>query len=179
MSIKQICKYGGWIILTVILVSISITMLIFPSEEDIQTLIRKASSIELQYIPAPNYTTYFVMATISSANRTAIEQLSKSIDFHGVWLPFIEVSGNVYRCRVTKDDGSWEDIVLLGSEKIKYGNWCIAVSSTTLALLKKLVIENGGHLPSNEILLKMLKAKKGSKLFYNPKNGQIVIEETK
>jgi hypothetical protein len=158
---NRLWKNSKWVILATLILLVVVPFLAFPSERDYQELVENAESIELQYLPAPNYTRHFTMTTIPGNDRESILKLSASIDFHGVWGPFTDLSGNVYRIRVTKKNGSRENIIVLGANKIRYGNWNIGVSPKAVATIKQVVIDSGGTLPNKDILMEMLKAKNG------------------
>jgi len=156
MSTKRLWQNFTWVILASLILFVAVPFCLFPSERDYRRLIENAKSVELQYLPAPNYTKYFTMATIPGSDKGSLGKLSASIDFRGVWGLFTDVSGNVYRIRVTKEDCSWEDVVVLGANKIRYGNWNIAVSSEAVKTIKQVVVECGGQLPNNDILFELL-----------------------
>lgn len=155
MSIKK-TKYGGWVILALLVFFVAVPYCVFPSQREYRKLIQDASKIELQYLPAPNYSRHFSMATIAGSEKSSIDKLSTSLVFRGVWVPFTDVSGNVYRIRVTKKDGSCHDIVVLGANKIRDGSWNIDVSPKAVETIKQVVVESGGQLPDNDILMKLL-----------------------
>jgi len=96
------------------------------------------------------------MATISSSQRSLLDRLAKSIEFRGVWVPFTDVSGNVYRIRANKNDGTWVDVVVLGANKIRRGNWNMPICPEAVKTIKQVVVESGGRLPDNDIVFELL-----------------------
>jgi len=156
MLTKRLHKYLAWMFLALLVLFVAVPRFAFPGEGDYRRIIQDAKNVELQYLPAPNYTRHFTMATISSGERSLLDRLAKSIDFRGVWVPFTDVSGNVYRIRASKNDGSWEDVVVLGANKIRHGNWNMPISREAVETIKQVVVESGGRLPDNDILFELL-----------------------
>lgn len=154
MSIKK--KYLACAFFCVVItVYLAVTTIIFPSAKDYRELILQAKKIDFLYAPAPNYTKTHTMLTIVQ-NKVISEELASSIKYRGVWFPFTELSGNVYKLKLTLQDGTEHIIDILGTNKIKYNNWCVTIHSDTVPLIKKLVMNNDGELPNKDILLKLL-----------------------
>ena len=162
VRISRVGKYFALLLVVLLGLFVVLPYYRFPGEGHYRRLIGSAKSIELQYLPAPNYTKYFTMAEVPASDKTSIDKLARSIDFRGVWLPFTDVSGNVYRLRVTEDDGSWEDIVVLGADKIRYGNWAMPVSPKAVTTVKEVVVARGGRFPDNQVLFELLGGEQGS-----------------
>lgn len=154
---KLFWKNSKWLLLASLILIVIVPLWYFPSERDYQRLLENAESIEIQYLPAPNYTKYMIMAKIPGSDTSSLGKLSASIDFCGIWFPFTDLSGNVYRIRVAKKDGSQDDVIVLGANKIRYGKyWNIAISPKAVHTIKQVAIESGGRLPNKKDLFELL-----------------------
>lgn len=146
-----------WILLALVICA-GLPFAMLPSARDYRTLIASAHHLELQYLPYPNCSRHFTMATVPGENAEAIQRLSECIRYQGLWIPFTDFSGNVYRIRVHGHSGSWQDVVVLGGNRLRQGGWCIQLSTDVVATIKDVVVRSGGRLPDNSILFNLLGA---------------------
>jgi len=153
----MLTKKSNWgvIVCGALVLCVVATAIVFPSRNEYATRISQAHKIEFLYAPAPGYAKTYRMLIVTDDNDV-FEKLAASIKYRGVWMPFTEVSGNVYKLRITSQDGTEHIIDVLGSNKIKHNNWCIPISSETVQAIKRIVIDNGGTLPDKGILLKLV-----------------------
>jgi hypothetical protein len=141
------------IILLLFLFVIMVNLCFFSTGLSYRKLILSAEALELHFLPYPESSKYLVMA--ETRDKQDFEKLSENLKLRGPWLPIDELSGNSYRIRVI-NDGQFEDILIRCHGSVMDGNWTARISPRMVDVIREIVKENEGNLPSKEDIIRLL-----------------------